>query len=130
MIATKRQLERGRNIDGSSNDIDRYVGEQLRMRREMLKMSQTDVGDFLGVSFQQIQKYERGANRISPARLYDVASILGIEISDIFPPINPLCEDVMKEPQVMKLVYFFKKIESSRVANKFVEILKSMSEKQ
>ena len=60
----------------SSNFVDAYVGARLRMRRVMLGMSQSKLGALLGVTFQQIQKYEKGANRISASRLKQAAEVL------------------------------------------------------
>jgi transcriptional regulator with XRE-family HTH domain len=60
--------------------IDKYFGERLRARRTMLKMSQEELGRRLGVSFQQIQKYENGTNRISAALMVTMAQSLGVGI--------------------------------------------------
>ena len=58
------------------NPIDKHVGSRVRMRRLMLDMSQTDVADALGLTFQQLQKYEKGLNRISASRLQHLSQIL------------------------------------------------------
>jgi transcriptional regulator with XRE-family HTH domain len=63
-----------------SNIVDVYVGARLRMRRMMLGMSQSKLGQLLGVTFQQIQKYEKGANRISASRLKQAAQVLETSI--------------------------------------------------
>jgi transcriptional regulator with XRE-family HTH domain len=62
----------------ASNNIDVYVGVRLRMRRTLLGMSQSKLGELLGVTFQQIQKYEKGANRISASRLQHTALVLEV----------------------------------------------------
>ena len=64
--------------------IDKYVGARLRMRRQALGMSQSRLGEQLGVSFQQLQKYERGANRIGAGRLYRLAKVLDVPVSYFF----------------------------------------------
>jgi transcriptional regulator with XRE-family HTH domain len=64
----------------SSNFVDAYVGARLRMRRVMLGMSQSKLGGMLGVTFQQIQKYEKGSNRISASRLKQAAEVLETSI--------------------------------------------------
>ncbi|MFO1242580.1 MAG: helix-turn-helix transcriptional regulator [Rickettsiales bacterium] len=64
--------------------VDIYVGKRLRMRRVMLGMSQESVGKAIGVTFQQIQKYERGANRMGSSRLYDFSQILTVPVSYFF----------------------------------------------
>ena len=63
----------------SLNSIDQHVGSRIRLRRRMLGISQTAVGDALGITFQQVQKYERGANRISASRLHRLSSFLKVK---------------------------------------------------
>ena len=67
-----------------ANEIDTYVGERVRMRRKMLGLSQTDLGQALGLTFQQIQKYERGTNRISASKLYETAGALTVSVGYFF----------------------------------------------
>ncbi len=64
--------------------IDVHVGARVRMRRTLLGMSQTTLGDVLGLSFQQVQKYERGANRIGASRLFDLSRVLDVPIEFFF----------------------------------------------
>ncbi len=66
------------------NPIDVHVGARLRARRTLVGLSQTALGDAMGISFQQQQKYEGGSNRISASRLYDVSKLLDIDISYFF----------------------------------------------
>ena len=66
------------------NPTDKHVGSRVRTRRLMLAMSQTEVGDALGLSFQQLQKYEKGTNRIGASRLRHLSSILQVSISFLF----------------------------------------------
>lgn len=61
-----------------SDGVDKHVGERVRLRRIMLKMSQTELGNKIGVTFQQLQKYEKGVNRIGASRLYQMAQILNV----------------------------------------------------
>jgi len=68
----------------SANQTDRYVGARVRMRRLMLGMSQEKLGDALGLTFQQVQKYEKGANRIGASRLQHMSQILQVPISFFF----------------------------------------------
>jgi transcriptional regulator with XRE-family HTH domain len=69
---------------GALNPIDKYVGNRLRMRRLMLEMSQTDIADALGLTFQQVQKYEKGTNRIGASRLQHISQILQVPVSFFF----------------------------------------------
>jgi transcriptional regulator with XRE-family HTH domain len=66
------------------NPTDKHVGSRLRMRRLMLDMSQTDVADALGLTFQQLQKYEKGSNRISASRLQHISQILQVSVPFFF----------------------------------------------
>jgi len=69
---------------GPLNPIDKHVGSRVRMRRLMLDMSQTDVADALGLTFQQVQKYEKGANRIGASRLQHLSQILQVPVPFFF----------------------------------------------
>jgi transcriptional regulator with XRE-family HTH domain len=69
---------------GGPNLVDRHVGSRIRMRRLMLDMSQTEIGDALGVTFQQVQKYEKGTNRIGASRLQQLCAILKVQVSFFF----------------------------------------------
>lgn len=66
------------------NPIDSYVGGRIRLRRNMVSMSQEKLGDSLGITFQQIQKYEKGTNRVGASRLQAIASILSVPVSFFF----------------------------------------------
>ena len=66
------------------NPIDKYVGGRVRMRRMMLDMSQETLGDALGITFQQVQKYEKGTNRISASRLQHICHILQVPVPFFF----------------------------------------------
>ena len=66
------------------NPIDKHVGSRVRMRRMMLAMSQEKLGDALGLTFQQVQKYEKGTNRIGASRLQQIAQILQVPVSFFF----------------------------------------------
>ena len=68
----------------SSNAIDKFIGARMRERRQALGISQTDLGKTLGVSFQQIQKYESGRNRVSAGRLFDICKALNVSLSSMF----------------------------------------------
>jgi len=66
------------------NPIDKHVGARVRMRRMMLGMSQEKLGNSLGLTFQQVQKYEKGTNRIGASRLQQIAHILQVQVSFFF----------------------------------------------
>lgn len=66
------------------NPIDIHVGSRLRLRRTLLGLSQEKLGEAVGITFQQLQKYERGSNRISASRLYNLSQVLGVPVSFFF----------------------------------------------
>ena len=66
------------------NYIDVHVGSRIRMRRQIVSMSQEKLGELLGITFQQVQKYEKGSNRISASRLFYAAKILGVPVQAFF----------------------------------------------
>jgi len=66
------------------NFIDAHVGNRMRMRRQIIGMSQEKLGELLGITFQQVQKYEKGSNRISASRLYSAAKTLGVPVQFFF----------------------------------------------
>ena len=68
----------------NATPVDAYIGAQMRERRLALNMSQQELGRALGVSFQQIQKYERGRNRVSAARLFDICMVFNVSLSSMF----------------------------------------------
>jgi transcriptional regulator with XRE-family HTH domain len=67
--------------EGRSSPVDVHVGSRIRLRRTLLGMSQERLGEALGLTFQQVQKYERGANRVSASRLFDLSRVLDVPIS-------------------------------------------------
>ena len=69
---------------GTPNAVDIHVGHRLRQLRTLRGLSQEKLGEAIGLTFQQIQKYERGANRIGASRLFDIAKVLGVEIAYFF----------------------------------------------
>ena len=66
------------------NPVDKYVGSRVRMRRIMLGMSQEKLGEALGLTFQQVQKYEKGTNRVGASRLHQISEILQVPVSFLF----------------------------------------------
>jgi transcriptional regulator with XRE-family HTH domain len=69
---------------GRANPVDVHVGSRLRLRRTLLGMSQEKLGEAIGLTFQQVQKYERGSNRIGASRLYDLARVLDVPVGFFF----------------------------------------------
>lgn len=85
------------------SDIDRQVGETLRTIRKRVGLSQAELGEAIGISFQQLQKYETGANRITAGRLFEFASALGCEVQDFFPAKIDLDDSDLSHPGICKV---------------------------
>lgn len=93
-MAVSRDDEVERNFRITNNNaIDMHVGKRVRLRRTLLGMSQEQLGAELNITFQQVQKYERGANRISASRLWDISQILDVPISYFF---DDMSENTMR----------------------------------
>ena len=79
------------------NYVDVHVGSRIRMRRQIINMSQERLGELLGITFQQVQKYEKGSNRISASRLYYTAKTLGVPVQFFFEDLPGSEEPGMRE---------------------------------
>jgi transcriptional regulator with XRE-family HTH domain len=71
-----------------TQDIERHVGQRIRERRTMLGLTQQQLAELIGVTYQQAHKYERGINRVSAGRLYELANVLGVEVNFFFEGLN------------------------------------------
>lgn len=85
-----KRSSRGRTPQGEPNPIDVHVGNRIRLRRTLLGLSQEKLASLLGLTFQQVQKYERGMNRVGASRLWDIGKVLEV-------PIGFFYEDMDKE---------------------------------
>ncbi len=125
--------------------IDAHAGAQLRQRRTLLGMTQTSLDDALGLSFQQVQKYENGANRISASRLFDLSRVLDVPVEFFFddmpakaaasspaqsggkakkpPSYEP---DPMAKRETLDLVRAYYKIEEENVRKRLYELTKTV----
>jgi DNA-binding XRE family transcriptional regulator len=79
-----RKAKRKSTSPKSTRAVDKYIGNRIRERRLALQMGQAEIASILGVSFQQIQKYEKGMNRVSAARLFDICKVLNVPLSSMF----------------------------------------------
>jgi transcriptional regulator with XRE-family HTH domain len=110
----------------SANPIDRHVGSRVRMRRLMLSMSQEKLGHALGITFQQVQKYEKGLNRIGASRLHHISHILRIPVAFFFEgalSMAPRHEDLKDSPAYV--TDFLASSEGLALADAFMRINKS-----
>lgn len=106
------------------NPIDIHVGGRIRLRRNMLGMSQEKLGESLGITFQQIQKYEKGTNRVGASRLQAIASILEVPVAFFFEdaPGGTPGEGLSEESSTTYVVDFLSSTEGLRLNRAFVRI--------
>src|SRR5256885_5991853 len=83
-LPAPKSKESWRMSTKAPNPVDKYVGSRVRMRRIMLGMSQEKLGEALGLTFQQVQKYEKGTNRVGASRLQQISEILQVPVSFLF----------------------------------------------
>lgn len=119
--------------------IDRHVGFRLRLARTSRKLSQTDLAKASGITFQQVQKYEKGTNRVSASRLFEFATLLGVQISYFFEGAD---EDGIERIQPVEAVPSFQvspvdveilralwNVKDSRVKRRLLDIITSLPER-
>ena len=125
----------------AATEIDRHVGSRLRLRRMMIKMSQEKLGTAVDLTFQQIQKYEKGTNRISSSRLQQFAKILGVPVDFFFSNVSAAAEPTgapafteeasAYEPEILtaegiKLLRAFHGIEDGRIRKRLIELAEAL----
>lgn len=132
--------------EGRPSPIDVHVGSRIRLRRTLLGMSQERLGDQLGLTFQQVQKYERGVNRVGASRLFDLARVLDVPISFFFDdmpdglvgsssrrapgvPETPeaIADDTMTRRETLELVRAYYRIADPNQRKKLFELVKAMA---
>jgi len=150
----KSKSVRGRLAEGAPNPVDVHVGSRIKWRRKVLKISQQQMADILGLTFQQVQKYEKGSNRVGASRLWDISRILGVSMDFFFADMDPavktqspmmlihedsekvklLGEDVssidfdpMKRKETLELVSAYYKINNRKIAQQLFDLIVAMS---
>ncbi|MFX4220041.1 MAG: helix-turn-helix domain-containing protein [Thalassobaculum sp.] len=122
------------------NPIDIHVGARVRLRRTLLGMSQERLGEALGLTFQQVQKYERGANRVGASRLFELAKALGVPVSYFFDdmpeggspepsagPAGQAQEDPMRRRETIELVRAYYSIPDETARRRLYELMRSIA---
>lgn len=107
------------------NPVDRYVGSRIRMRRIMLGMSQEKLGEALGLTFQQVQKYEKGTNRVGASRVQQIAQILQVPVSFLFdggPGANVSADGLSESPSPAYVADFLATSEGLALTRAFTRI--------
>ena len=117
------------------NPVDKYVGSRVRMRRIMLGMSQEKLGEALGLTFQQVQKYEKGTNRVGSGRLLRISRILEVPVTALFEgsgvdgnSAENATLDLIAEPQSMRLVQAFSEIGDADVRTSLVQLVERIAD--
>ncbi len=131
-------------VKKSPNPIDSHVGSRVRMRRMMVGMSQEKLGEALGLTFQQVQKYEKGTNRIGASRLHQIAAVLGVQIEFFYEgaphaegqiaggfaeaPNPPYMTDFLSTSDGLQLMRCFVRVRDPRVRRRIVELVEAFAD--
>lgn len=128
-----------------ANPVDKHVGERVRMRRMVLGMSQERLGEQLGLTFQQVQKYEKGVNRIGASRLFDLAQVLSVPIQYFYEnmpaslsghaaapgmadvPADSYVADFLSSRDSIELNRAFARITDPRIRRSIVDMVRSVA---
>jgi transcriptional regulator with XRE-family HTH domain len=142
-----RKVSIARTGAENPNPVDIHVGTRLRMRRSMLAMSQETLAESVGLTFQQVQKYERGANRVSASRLYQFSKILDVPVAYFFDRYGEgdkqsgilsygmsdngqepiLSDDLLMEKETHEILRIYYSIENPKKRREFLHIIKAMA---
>ena len=128
---------------GRPNPVDIHVGKRVRLRRTLLGISQEKLGDAIGLTFQQVQKYERGANRVGSSRLYEISRILDVPVSFFFDEMSGDAaaavtdsspeaaeapqQDPLAKRETLELVRAYYRIADPRIRKRIFELIKSIA---
>jgi transcriptional regulator with XRE-family HTH domain len=154
VVKGNTEMARGESVVGADKEsrpspIDVHVGSRIRLRRTLLGMSQERLGEALGLTFQQVQKYERGVNRVGASRLFDLSRVLDVPISFFFDDMpeslassygNPagrrgsgftesqdgFADDALNRRETLELVRAYYRITDPAVRKRVFDLIKSM----
>jgi transcriptional regulator with XRE-family HTH domain len=136
--ATQKQSDMPKK---QANPIDIQVGNRVRIRRMLIGMSQERLGDLLGLTFQQVQKYEKGVNRIGAGRLFEVSRILNVPIDFFYEGVAdapgqgsgeaaPPVMEFVSSGEGLQLALAFMKIKDTKVRKRVLDLVKSLAEEE
>ncbi|HEY1711044.1 MAG TPA: helix-turn-helix transcriptional regulator [Rhizomicrobium sp.] len=127
-----------------ASEIDAYVGRRVRLRRMLIDMSQEKLGALLGLTFQQVQKYEKGVNRIGAGRLFEMSKMLGVKIDYFYEgvdeeklPVSSRSSEKRDEPPVMEFVssgegmqlsLAYMRIKDTKLRKRVLELVKEIAD--
>lgn len=142
----ERRSLRGRMLSGEPNPVDVHVGNRVRHRRTLLGLSQEGVAQAIGLTFQQVQKYERGANRIGASRLWDLSRALECSVAYFFEEMEdqtanfsprnlkgvhaevaPIADDSVNNRETLELVRAYTHIKNHGVRRRIYDLAKTLS---
>jgi transcriptional regulator with XRE-family HTH domain len=125
-----------------ANPVDAHVGHRVRLRRMLIGMSQERLGELLGLTFQQVQKYEKGINRIGAGRLFEVSGILGVPISFFYEDVSsganivggfaegdepPPVMEFLSSGEGLQLSLAFMRIKDTKVRRRLLDLVRSLA---
>ena len=129
--------------DNGPNPVDVHVGSRMRLKRTMMGMSQEKLGEKLGVTFQQVQKYEKGTNRISASRLFQLTNILNAPVSFFYDGVHgesksasgfaeegstDFAMDLLNDPETLQLYRAFSSVKDPKIRRRIVDLVKSIAD--
>ena len=130
-------MDRFADMDGGPNPIDRHVGLRIRLRRKELGISQERLAEAIGLTFQQVQKYERAANRVSASKLWELARALNTTVAYFYEGLpmegsveratRPQMEDFLLSAEGIELARYFPQIPRSGVRRQILELVRTMA---
>jgi len=144
MAITRGPRRPGRRKSNGPHPIDVHVGSRVRLRRNMLSLSQEKLGEAIGLTFQQVQKYERGANRIGASRLMELSRVLDVPVSFFFDETDPVRapaiplgfeetpqegfdSDPMRKRETQDLIGAYYEIDDAAIRRRLFELAKSLA---
>ncbi len=147
---SRNKKSRGRQPNGEPNPVDIHIGNRLKLRRQFLRISQQQMGKMLGLTFQQVQKYEKGQNRISGSRLWDFACVLGVDVNFFYTDMDreiisqsPRClnhvvtqnsatipYDPMQSERALKITKAFLQIKNRSIADSLYNLIINLNTSQ
>jgi len=125
-----------------ASPVDGQVGNRIRLRRMLIGMSQERLGDLLGLTFQQVQKYEKGVNRVGAGRLFQVSQILGVPISYFYEGVpddhghskgaspTPPVMEFLSSGEGLQLTLAFMRITDPKVRKRVIDLVKSLADEE
>lgn len=112
------------------NNIDRHIGSRIKLKRKALNISQYSLAYDLEISFQQLQKYESGENRVAASRLYEIAKILGTSPHFFFEGLDGISIEEKQEsnPQTIKAANLMNRIKNEKIKDRIMELIMELDE--